>query len=274
MVSASAVVAPVSAQSHAAGHLRVVDAPKFSALPHEVLFNQSLSRDAVVLYAILQSHWWQGGECWASHAVLATEMRCGLRSLRTYLDELIAAGVITETASGNRRAKVYAPTSNTSKLADCKPSNRQKTTIQSAKNDTSNTSKLADSYKKTQKKKTQEEDIPPIGGSAAVAADQPAIEEAKPKKSRATTCPETFPLEAKHIEYAAGLGLTEAQARSETSKFLAHHRFKGTRGVDWYAGWQNWMRRSVEYGATTRTNEPAAPKPKTNGAKGWNVQRY
>lgn len=285
MGSASAVVAPVSAQSRAAGHLRVVDAPKFSALPHVVIRDTSLSRDARLLYSVLQMYWWQEGECTASHETLAADMGCSERGLRRYLDELLAAKLIVESAAGVRRSKVYTPASigqkqpieegvNKTPVSDWNTVNRTKPTVQSDKTDTGNRTPLSDSKKKTPVKKTQEEDLPPTGVVvAAVAADQPAIEDAKPKKSKATACPETFPLDAKHFEYAASLGLSEAQARSETSKFLAHHKFKGTRGVDWYAGWQGWMRRAVEYGAPTRTNGNAAPKPTTNGAKGWSIHR-
>jgi hypothetical protein len=275
MFSASAVVAPVSAQSHAAGHLRVVDAPKFSTLPHAVLFDRTISRDAVMLYAVLQSHWWQGGECWASHATLADEMRVSERMLRRYLNELIAAGHITEEAAGYRRSKTYRPSS-IGTTCQIETVNQTPVSVQSELHVRTNRNVVSDSYKKTPEKKTQEEK-PPIGGIAADAAPEPEKATVKPKKSKPTTtpCPETFPLEAKHVEYAAGLGLSEAQAKAETNKFLAHHRFKGTRGVDWYAGWQNWMRRAVEYGASTRTNGTPAQKPRTDGAKGFkNVLRY
>ena len=50
----------------------------YSALPHEIMRDTSLSRDARLLYAVLQSHWWQNGESWASHAEMAEEMACSI----------------------------------------------------------------------------------------------------------------------------------------------------------------------------------------------------
>lgn len=147
----------------------VKDGPgTYSALPHAVLFSD-MSDGAVRLFAVLQAHWWgPSGECSASHATLATEARCSLRSLRRYLDELIAAKLTTEESAGARREKVYRPVSigqkrpietaaNEPPVADCEPVNRPKTTVQSAKNDTFNRPKRSHSYKKTKEKKTKEE---------------------------------------------------------------------------------------------------------------------
>lgn len=243
-------------------------AASYSALPHAVLFSE-LSDGAVRLYAILQAHWWgESGESTASHATLAAEARCSLKSVRRHLDELIAAGLVAERPAGTRRSKIYAPipigqkrpieAANTAEMSDCPPSNAPKTTVQSDKNDRSNAPKTTYSYKKTPVKKTLEEELPPTGVGAA-AAPQPATGD-KPKRSaqRKTACPETFPLDAKHFAYGSELGLSEQRVRAETDKFLAHHRFKGTLGLDWYAGWQNWMRRAVLYDAQQ-------PSPHRNG---------
>lgn len=140
--------------------------PKFSALPHAVLFSD-LSDGAVRLYAVLQSHWWQDAESCASHAVMAKEMGCSLSGIRRHLDELIAAGLIAERPSGSRRGKVYSrlpirqnegidDVVNTSQATDWEPSNTSKPEIQYVKIDDSNTSKTGYSYKKTPVKKTPE----------------------------------------------------------------------------------------------------------------------
>jgi hypothetical protein len=134
-----------------------------------------------------------------------------------------------------------------------------------------NRTPVSDRRRRTEEDSLKEEDT---GESvAADAAPQPPTKGKPAKSSRATPCPETLPLEEKHYSYTDGLGLDRNRTRAETDKFLAHHRFKGTRGVDWYAGWQNWMRRAVQY--------DGAPKPSANGAvpsdeprPKWNVRTY
>lgn len=150
------------------GRLRVVDAPKFSALPHAVLFDRRLSHAARLLYAVLQAHWWQSGVCYASHATLAEEMGVSTRMLRTYLDALIGAGLIVESPHGERRAKSYAPAPIGSTLPiatveseagfSLPPSNRKPVSEQSEARFRLNEKPASDSYKKTPEKKTPEED--------------------------------------------------------------------------------------------------------------------
>lgn len=247
-------------------------AATYSALPHAVLFS-GLSDGAVRMYAVLQSHWWgDSGECTASHATLAEEARCSLKSVRRHLDELIAARLVEERPAGTRRSKVYAPIPigqkrpigavNASEMSDWAPCNAPKTTVQSVKNDRSNAPKTTHSYKKTPEEDIEEE-LTPTGLGAADAA-APATT-GKPKRSaqRKTACPETFPLEPRHFAYGAELGLSEQRVRAETEKFLAHHRFKGTLGLDWYAGWQNWMRRAVLYAAQSPQRNGTSP-PQTS----------
>lgn len=260
--------------AHASSHrarprLTVVDgngaAQKFSALPHAVLFDKRLSHAARLLYAVLQAHWWQSGACYASHATLAEEMGVSTRMLRTYLDALIAAGLIVEAPHGERRAKSYAPAPIGSTLPiapveseagfSLHPGNRKPVSEQSEVCFRTNEKPVSDSYKKTPEKKTPEEGSPPTGESvAAGAAPEPARPKPPKEKPKATPAPDVFDLTERHFDYARSLGLDEAAARRETDKFLAHHRFKGTRGVDWYAGWQNWMRRAVQYA-------PPPPQP-------------
>lgn len=163
-------------------------AAPYSPLPHDILRDTDLSRDARLLYAILQSYWWQTGECFASHETLAADMACSTRMLRKYLDELIRAKKITERAAGARRAKLYAPcsigtvvpieASNEKQGSDWDGVNRNFSTGQSEKIDTANTSKSSDSYKKTPEKKTLEEDLPPTVVVAAAAAPTATIDQA------------------------------------------------------------------------------------------------
>lgn len=272
----------------------VADSPKFSALPHEVIRDTRLSRDARLLYAVLQMHWWQGAESYASHAEMAAEMGCSLSGIRRYLDELIAVGLIEERPCGIRRAKVYIRlpirqndgierASNASGVNDCGPSNASKPTGQYVKTDSSNASKTTHSYKKTPEKKTPEEDSPPTGEGAAVAADPPAPKATDAQKraaarAKATPCPDEFPLTDRHLAYAAEFGFDAEQALEHTARFLAHHRFKGTKGVDWYAGWQGWIRRQREidnerasrapsHRSTQTPQQPSAPRPGSLAAR-------
>jgi hypothetical protein len=247
-------------------------AARYSALPHEIMRDTSLSRDARLLFAVLQGHWWQDGDCFASHATLATEMGCSTRMLRTYLNELIEAGKVTEHEAGQRRQKVYRMGSigstvpieplNEKPASDSKAGNRKFPTVQSEIIDTSSRKQASDSYKKTPVKKTLEEELPPTGVGVAGATDPPAEKSTGKKSSRGTPCPATFPLEAKHYAYAAEHGYGEvAKVAAITDAFLSHHRFKGTIGKDWYAGWQGWIRRQ-----RVMDDERAARQPVRNGA--------
>jgi len=87
------------------------------------------------------------------------------------------------------------------------------------------------------------DDDPEIGADAP---PTPATDTEKPKRRKAgTPVPDEFPLEEKHFEYAAGLGLDRAVAENETALFLSYHQFHGTLGANWYAGWQKWIRDAV-----------------------------
>ncbi len=200
MAGSSTAVAPSMAAPTRAtqnrGHLHVVDAPagspKFSALPHEIIRDASLSRDARLLYAVLQMHWWQGTESYASHAEMAAEMGCSLSGIRRYLDELIGAGLIAEGLAGSRRAKIYIrlpirqndgieEVVNTQEMTDCEPSNTSKPEGQSVKTGRVNRSKPTHSYKKTPVKKTPEEDLQPtaVDGDASAPPATAAMDQAQ-----------------------------------------------------------------------------------------------
>jgi hypothetical protein len=66
-----------------------------------------------------------------------------------------------------------------------------------------------------------------------------------PRKQPETFCPESFPLEDKHLTYAASKGLTAEQAEQETEKFLLWHGARQTKYADWYKAWQSWILRSL-----------------------------
>lgn len=109
MVFASASFAPTPAQPRATGHLRVVDMPRYSQIPHSVVFDNTISPGARLLYAGLQARWWRTGECSASHATLAADFGVSERQIRRYVDELVAAKHIVERRHGRGQAKAYSP---------------------------------------------------------------------------------------------------------------------------------------------------------------------
>lgn len=224
----------------------------YSALPHAVLFDTRLSHGARLLYAVLQSHWWQGGECWASHATLAGQLGCKDRMLRYYLTELLKAGVISERLRGHGQAKAYAPVQ---AATDCQlkrqedaasEPNRQEIASQAATHYQFKRQPVADRRRSTEEdtygsKKQQ--------GDAANAA--PADVEAPKVKSesRAKRLPEDWILTPAHIEAAGKKGLDAARAAVEAEKFCDYHRAKGTRMLDWMAAWRTWLGNAVTFDA-------------------------
>jgi hypothetical protein len=250
---------------------------RFSALPHAVMRRADLAPAVRLLYAIMQGYAWQGGECRASHETMAAELGCSTRMLRTYLTKLIDAGLVTEHDAGVRRQKVYRlvsigtvlpiETVNEKPASDSTEVNRKFPTGQSEISDRFNRKPASDLKKKTPVKKTLEEDLPPTGVGAADAADPPAEGAARAKAAKGTRCPATFPLEARHYAYAADHGYTDvAKVAAITDAFLTHHRFKGTVGKDWYAGWQNWIRRQREIDDERASRQPAPPQQQRNGS--------
>lgn len=263
----------------------------FSALPHAVIRAPGLSCPARLLYAVVQMYAWSEGDCRASHATLAADLGCSVRMLRTYLDELIRAGLLNEQGAGVRRQKVYRlnPIGSTVPIepvnenpaSDSMGVNRKYPTVQSEISDTSNRKHSSDSKKKTTGKKKLEEELTPTGLGDAGAPQPATAEPARPKAQRGTRCPESFELTERHLTYAATLGFTPAQARAETEKFLAHHRFKGTVGVDWYAGWQNWLRKALTFagqlpraGSAPRASAPAPAASTQPRRPATNVRTY
>jgi hypothetical protein len=135
----------------------------YSALPHDVLFDNAISPGARLLYAGLQAYWWKGGECFANHATLASDFGVSQRQIQRYLHELVQAGHIVERHHGRGQAKAYSP-ANTTDMSPLAPN----TTDMSAQHDISvvpNTTDMSAPYKKTPVKKTKEEDLSIPAGS-------------------------------------------------------------------------------------------------------------
>lgn len=239
----------MSAQDRPVGRLRVVEAPRFSALPHAVLTDERLTNGEVVLYAALQMHWWQGGECWASHATLARTARCSERQVQRYLRRLVSLGYITERRRGQGQAKAYAPVQHDTGVAfnttptSSLPSN---TTPVSEQHDTHvafNTTPVSDRRRHSEEDSLKEEDTGVIA-----AADAAQAERGKPKR-RASRLADDATLTADHLEAAVSIGLSPATAESEWAQFADYHRAKGSTMSDWLAAWRTWCRNSLKFGA-------------------------
>lgn len=259
-------------RSLTARNLRVVSQQAFSALPHTVLFDGSLAHGEIVLYAILQSYWWQSGECFASHATLAGQMGVKERMLRNYLKKLVKAGHIVERRHGQGQAKAYSPVETGTVLPveaaeDCRlkrqenaasKTNRQPVADEAATECQLNRQPVAALRRLPEDKKEPELSLP--GEDAAVAADaapDPApVDEPTPKKSRkprrsredeGTLAPDTIELTDQSYETAAKWGFGRADVAFQLERFLSKARAKGWRYLNWKEAFRNWLLNEVSY---------------------------
>jgi uncharacterized protein YdaU (DUF1376 family) len=67
------------------------------------------------------------------------------------------------------------------------------------------------------------------------------------KKSRKIELPQNYKLEADHIEYAKKKGLKDIEIKPAFEEFCIYHRKMGSIFVDWYAAWQTWVRKAIEF---------------------------
>lgn len=252
----------------------------YSALPHAVLFDTRLSQGARLLYAVMQAHWWQGGECWASHLTLAAQLGCKDRMLRYYMRELIERGYITERRRGHGQAKAYAPTDSSFQAAtDCQLNRqegassepkRQPVARQAATDCQFKRQPVADRNRRTEEDSLKEEDT---GSTAANAAPAPKSKPLKEKpESRARRLPADWSLTDAHYTAAEKRGFDRGRAEAEAEKFCDYHRAKGTRMVDWLAAWRTWLGNAVTFDARRQPPQRngAAPKPPTRDVvAGW-----
>lgn len=262
------------------GRLRVVEAPAFSAFPHAIIRDTRVSRDARLLYSVLQMYWWQGGECWASHATLAADMGCKERMLRYYLRELLAAGLITERLRGQGQGKAYAPAQAATdcqlerqEIAGSEPK-RQGIAGEPARDCQFKRQGIADRRRHSEEDSLKEEDT----GVIAAADAAPQAERGKPKR-RACRLADDAAMTAAHLEAAVAIGLGPAAAEAEWAQFADYHRAKGSTMSDWLAAWRTWCRNSLKFGARQRgqydasARNKAAPSGVTHPTLGSNGTR-
>ena len=80
------------------------------------------------------------------------------------------------------------------------------------------------------------------------------------KTKKLTTAPRDFPVTQEMIIYAASKRVNVQKAViDETEGFLIYHRAKGSKFVDWYSAWQNWIRNYIKFNKIT--DEPEGGRP-------------
>ncbi len=85
------------------------------------------------------------------------------------------------------------------------------------------------------------------------------VESPKPKKTkRASGVPDEFLVDQQMLDWLESNQIT-TDWRTETNKFLDHHRAKGSKMADWVAAWRTWMRNSLKF-AQSRPMPPASAK--------------
>ena len=79
----------------------------FTQVPNFILTNKELSVGAKLAYAMLLKYAWQDDYCFPGQLTLASDMGAGERSVRTYLNELEAAGFLEVKQQGLGRTNLY-----------------------------------------------------------------------------------------------------------------------------------------------------------------------
>jgi hypothetical protein len=84
------------------------DNPKgFVQLQRAILFARNLSRDAKLLYAILQHYSWRDEHCFPGYDRLCFEMQAGETSVRKFMRELESVGLVTQRRRGQGFTNIY-----------------------------------------------------------------------------------------------------------------------------------------------------------------------
>lgn len=79
----------------------------FTQVPNFILTNKDLSVGAKLAYAMLLKYARQDDRCFPGQARLAEDMGAGERSVRTYLNEIEAAGFLEVKQQGLGRTNLY-----------------------------------------------------------------------------------------------------------------------------------------------------------------------
>ena len=79
----------------------------FTQVPNHILESDKISPGAKLTYAMLLKYAWYDDGCYPGQAKLADDMGAGERSIRTYLKELEAAGLLDITQRGLGKTNLY-----------------------------------------------------------------------------------------------------------------------------------------------------------------------
>lgn len=79
----------------------------FAPLPTAISRDPSLSNGAVRLYSLLQTYAWQDGVCFPGQQRLADDMGKSVATVKRYLSELVACGLIVRTRRGLNKTNLY-----------------------------------------------------------------------------------------------------------------------------------------------------------------------
>ena len=79
----------------------------FTQVPNFILTKKELSVGAKLAYAMLLKYAWGDDACFPGQLKLAADMGAGERSVRTYLKELEAAGILEITQRGLGKTNLY-----------------------------------------------------------------------------------------------------------------------------------------------------------------------
>src|SRR6266852_961714 len=79
----------------------------FTQVPNFILTKEDISVGAKLAYAMLLKYAWADDGCFPGQATLAEDMGAGERSIRTYLKELEAAGLLEITQRGLGKTNLY-----------------------------------------------------------------------------------------------------------------------------------------------------------------------
>jgi len=97
----------------------------YAFTPESVIRDAALSRDARFLWTLLASYPNKRGMCWPSQAELAKHAAASDRSIRRWLDELTAAGLLETQLRGHDSTAIYALRSTPLRAADRTPVSAQ-----------------------------------------------------------------------------------------------------------------------------------------------------
>jgi Helix-turn-helix domain len=79
----------------------------FTQVPNFILTKKEISVGAKLAYAMLLKYAWDNDACFPGQVKLAEDMGAGERSVRTYLKELEAAGLLEITQRGLGKTNLY-----------------------------------------------------------------------------------------------------------------------------------------------------------------------